>query len=590
MANSVKGYIIREDDLGVKQAIPFSGLGGGASDILVLDDFPSYADILGFNDEQLVYVKGISELLSYLQLTDKPSISGVTLVGNREPHELGLGVGILDIYNEHEDFDDNWNEFITAHPTGNKGDIYIVSGNIEIDGDMQNISKLAVWSVTSDDWAITNIVVPPLMERHKVFDVFPSAAEIDDLEDEQIVFVKGLSEGLDEFISDDLNNILTLGTDHKYFVPEPPPGGIDDASELISADIDNMMVLGSDNKLFVPEIEPGRDHVLFDSFPSVVEIDELEDEQLVFVKGLSEGLDEFISDDSDNAMELGSDNRFFVSKIQSGGIVDPADILSTDTGNMTVLGSDGKLFTPEIEPGRDHVLFDDFPSMTEIDDLEDEQLVFVKGLSEDLNYNDLADRPTINGVLLEGDLTSSDLNLTDDGVRDYNLLSNRPSINGIILEGDQTSEDLDIKGYTVFDDFPMASEIDELSDEYLVFVKGESEDIPVDVGFFVPDYAATESNNRVSPITVTSTGAAIPSSTAWTVDRDGFVLAGFLAPGTDAIHGYVFINGHVASYINSLGIRLPLQVKAGSIVEIRTLGFTGTLTGAFCYFMPYQQS
>ena len=56
------------------------------------------------------------------------------------------------------------------------------------------------------------------------------------------------------------------------------------------------------------------------------------------------------------------------------------------------------------------------------------------------DYNDLTNKPSINGVTLQGALTSSDLNLSSD----YDDLTDKPSINGVTLQGALTSSDLNI--------------------------------------------------------------------------------------------------------------------------------------------------
>ena len=55
------------------------------------------------------------------------------------------------------------------------------------------------------------------------------------------------------------------------------------------------------------------------------------------------------------------------------------------------------------------------------------------------NYNDLASKPMINGVVVEGYLNTSDLLI------DYDDLSGRPQINGSTLTGNQTAEDLGLE-------------------------------------------------------------------------------------------------------------------------------------------------
>lgn len=59
------------------------------------------------------------------------------------------------------------------------------------------------------------------------------------------------------------------------------------------------------------------------------------------------------------------------------------------------------------------------------------------------NYIDLENKPSINGVILEGNKTTEEL-LIEAGVGDYTQLTNKPSINGVALEGDVDSKSLNI--------------------------------------------------------------------------------------------------------------------------------------------------
>ena len=62
------------------------------------------------------------------------------------------------------------------------------------------------------------------------------------------------------------------------------------------------------------------------------------------------------------------------------------------------------------------------------------------------DYNDLKNKPTINNIVLQGNITTEELGLTN-----YGNLTNKPSINGIELVGDVTSADLGIIDNTVDD-------------------------------------------------------------------------------------------------------------------------------------------
>lgn len=67
------------------------------------------------------------------------------------------------------------------------------------------------------------------------------------------------------------------------------------------------------------------------------------------------------------------------------------------------------------------------------------------------NYNDLRNKPSINGVELVGNKTSEDLHIDPGGTTDYEDLENKPQINYTPLEGNLTLDDLDIQSKI---DFP----------------------------------------------------------------------------------------------------------------------------------------
>ena len=57
------------------------------------------------------------------------------------------------------------------------------------------------------------------------------------------------------------------------------------------------------------------------------------------------------------------------------------------------------------------------------------------------NYNELINKPSINGIPLQGNKTDSDLHLFTGYYPD---LDDKPSINGVTLVGSQTSADLNL--------------------------------------------------------------------------------------------------------------------------------------------------
>lgn len=58
------------------------------------------------------------------------------------------------------------------------------------------------------------------------------------------------------------------------------------------------------------------------------------------------------------------------------------------------------------------------------------------------DYNDLENKPSINGVTLEGDLSLEDLGISQ--VTMYADLQDKPSINGVTLDGNKTTSQLGI--------------------------------------------------------------------------------------------------------------------------------------------------
>lgn len=73
---------------------------------------------------------------------------------------------------------------------------------------------------------------------------------------------------------------------------------------------------------------------------------------------------------------------------------------------------------------------------------QDFQELLVRMANAYLNYNELENKPSINGVSLQGNKTTSDLKINP--VSSYTGLTNKPSINGVTLQGDKTTADLNI--------------------------------------------------------------------------------------------------------------------------------------------------
>ena len=106
------------------------------------------------------------------------------------------------------------------------------------------------------------------------------------------------------------------------------------------------------------------------------------------------------------------------------------------------------------------------------------------------NYNDLRNKPSINGVELVGNKTSEDLLIDPGGTTDYEDLENKPQINYTPLEGNLTLDDLDIQSKI---DFP---------EDSLRFLDGAGQ-------FRIPDYFSGDYDdlaNRPEIAGITLTG------------------------------------------------------------------------------------
>lgn len=68
------------------------------------------------------------------------------------------------------------------------------------------------------------------------------------------------------------------------------------------------------------------------------------------------------------------------------------------------------------------------------------------------DYENLENKPSINGVTLVGDKSSEDLHIEGGGTADYNELENKPSINNVTLSGNKSSDDLSLQGKLIAGD------------------------------------------------------------------------------------------------------------------------------------------
>ena len=105
------------------------------------------------------------------------------------------------------------------------------------------------------------------------------------------------------------------------------------------------------------------------------------------------------------------------------------------------------------------------------------------------NYNDLRNKPSINGVELVGNKTSEDLHIEPGGTTDYEDLENKPQINYTPLEGNLTLDDLDIQSKI---DFP---------EDSLRFLDGAGQFRNPD--YFSGDYDDLANRPEIAGITLT---------------------------------------------------------------------------------------
>ena len=96
------------------------------------------------------------------------------------------------------------------------------------------------------------------------------------------------------------------------------------------------------------------------------------------------------------------------------------------------------------------------------------------------NYDELDNRPSINGVVLTGNKTTEDLHIPTGGTDDYPDLNNKPKINGVTLRGDVSSASLQIP----YDDLINRPVIPDLTDleNRMDAVEGDIQAIETDIG------------------------------------------------------------------------------------------------------------
>lgn len=131
------------------------------------------------------------------------------------------------------------------------------------------------------------------------------------------------------------------------------------------------------------------------------------------------------------------------------------------------------------------------------------------------SYSLLTDKPKINNHTIDGEMTAADLDLQDkivfpeDGTKyldgegnfttppyisSYNDLSNKPMINGVVLTGDKTSDDLDLSNKAHVNELSGAS-VDFQNGQELPLLKCIADIEPVQSG------SGTPSPDNIRPIT-----------------------------------------------------------------------------------------
>lgn len=96
------------------------------------------------------------------------------------------------------------------------------------------------------------------------------------------------------------------------------------------------------------------------------------------------------------------------------------------------------------------------------------------------NYDELDNRPSINGVVLTGNKTTEDLHIDTGGTDDYLDLNNKPKINSVTLRGDVSSASLQIS-YNDLTDRPVIPDITDLENR-MDAVEGDIQAIETDIG------------------------------------------------------------------------------------------------------------
>ena len=119
------------------------------------------------------------------------------------------------------------------------------------------------------------------------------------------------------------------------------------------------------------------------------------------------------------------------------------------------------------------------------------------------DYNNLQNKPSINGVPLFGNKTSADLHLFTG---DYDNLSNRPSINNVVLTGNKTADDLGLFNgdYNNLTNKPtiFSGDYNDLTNKPTLF-SGDYNDLTNKPTLFDGDYDSLNDRPQINGVTLT---------------------------------------------------------------------------------------
>ena len=162
------------------------------------------------------------------------------------------------------------------------------------------------------------------------------------------------------------------------------------------------------------------------------------------------------------------------------------------------------------------------------------------------DYEDLSNKPSINGVTLIGNKTSEELGIVPGGTGNYNDLENKPQVNGVTLSGDTSLDALGI--WPVHDD-PFHSQNyytkDEIDASFTAYVPAEKAAVKVGIG-------KTKDNSSIFVYLEDASGDAFPIEDGLPISdiiSDAYVTASY----NNANKQIVFIKASGANNPLSIG-------------------------------------